>query len=97
MESLEQRQKQSLKEKRLLARLQLATTRVKDVERERIWAIAAAHSEGLSIRKIAEEQSLNFRVLGDHPDHESSPYLACLASSNQVSNFSLLSDTHFSA
>jgi hypothetical protein len=37
MESLEQHHKQSLKEKRLLTRLQLATTRVKDVERERIW------------------------------------------------------------
>jgi hypothetical protein len=59
MESPEQRQKQRLKEKRLLTRLQLATTRVKDVERERIWAIAAAHSEGLSIRKIAEVTGLS--------------------------------------
>jgi hypothetical protein len=28
-----------------LTRLQLATTRVKDVERERIWAIASVESE----------------------------------------------------
>ena len=59
MESPEQRQKQILKEKRLLTRLQLATTRVKDVERERIWAIAKAHSLGLSIRKIAEVTGLS--------------------------------------
>lgn len=55
MESREQ----ILKEKRLTNRLNLATTRVKDIERERIWAIAAAHSEGLSIRKIAEITDLS--------------------------------------
>ncbi len=37
----------------------MATTRVKDAERERIWAIATAHSEGLSIRKIAEATGLS--------------------------------------
>ncbi len=42
-----------------MTRLHLATTRVKDVERERIWAIAKAHSEGLSIRKIAEATDLS--------------------------------------
>ncbi len=50
---------QILKEKRLANRLHLATTRVKDVERERIWAIANAHTEGLSIRKIAEATGLS--------------------------------------
>lgn len=55
MESREQ----ILKEKRLTNRLNLATTRVKEIERERIWAIAAAHSEGLSIRKIAEMTGLS--------------------------------------
>jgi hypothetical protein len=47
--------------------LRLATTRIQDVERERIWAVssaapeanAAAHSEGLSIRKIAEITGLS--------------------------------------
>jgi hypothetical protein len=48
-----------LKEKRLTERLHLATTRVKDAERERIWAIATAHSKGLSIRKIAEATGLS--------------------------------------
>ena len=48
-----------MKEKQLTNRLRLATTRIKDVERERIWAIATAHSEGLSIRKIAEVTGLS--------------------------------------
>ncbi len=55
MESREQ----ILKEKRLTTRLQLATTRFKDVERERIWALATAHSEGLSIRTIAKVTGLS--------------------------------------
>ena len=59
MESQEQRQEKDLKEKRLTNRLRLATTRIKDMERERIWAIATAHSEGLSIRKIAEVTGLS--------------------------------------
>lgn len=42
MESLEQLFEQGLKDKRLLNRLRSCTTRVKDVERERIWAIATA-------------------------------------------------------
>ena len=50
---------QILKEKRLANRLHLATTRVKDVERSRIWAITTAHSEGLSIRKIAQATGLS--------------------------------------
>ncbi|MGB5637301.1 MAG: hypothetical protein WBM44_24965 [Waterburya sp.] len=40
-------------------RLRLATTRVKDAERERIWAIALAHTEGLSIRTIAKITDLS--------------------------------------
>ncbi len=59
MESREQLKEKDLKEKRLTNRLRLATTRIKDVERERLWAIATAHSEGLSIRKIAEATGLS--------------------------------------
>ena len=40
MESQEQRQEKYFQEKRLSNRLRLATTRVKDIEQERIWAIA---------------------------------------------------------
>jgi hypothetical protein len=59
MKSQEQRQEKYFQEKRLLNRLHLATTRVKDIEQERIWAIATAHTEGLSIRKIAEATGLS--------------------------------------
>ncbi len=59
MESLDQSKEKELKDKRLLNRLRLATTRVKDVERERVWAIANAHAEGLSIRKIAKVTGLS--------------------------------------
>ncbi len=59
MESQEQRQEKYLKKKRLLKRLRRATTRVKDVEQERIWAIATAHTEGFSIREIAKATGLS--------------------------------------
>ncbi|MGV2826566.1 hypothetical protein [Myxosarcina sp. GI1(2024)] len=48
-----------MKDKQLLNRLRLATTRVKDVERERLWALATAHAEGLSIRTIAKATGLS--------------------------------------
>ena len=59
MESLDHRKEKELKDKQLLNRLRSCTTRVKDVERERLWAIANAHTEGLSIRKIAEATGLS--------------------------------------
>ncbi len=59
MESLDLSKEKELKDKRLTNRLRLATTRVKDAERERIWAIALAHAEGLSIRKIAKVTGLS--------------------------------------
>ncbi len=40
MESLDLSKEKELKDKRLTNRLRLATTRVKDAERERIWALA---------------------------------------------------------
>ncbi len=59
MESLDRSKEKELKDKRLTNRLRLATTRVKDAERERIWAIAKAHAEGLSIRTIAKVTGLS--------------------------------------
>ena len=59
MESLDRSKEKELKDKRLLNRLRLSTTRVKDVERERIWAITKAHAEGLSIRTIAKVTGLS--------------------------------------
>jgi hypothetical protein len=46
-------------ERKLKTRLRLATTRLADTERERIWAIVAAHEAGLSIRKIAAATGLS--------------------------------------
>ncbi len=40
-------------------RLQLATTRLEEAQRERIWAIVAAKEAGLSIRKIAAATQLS--------------------------------------
>jgi len=39
--------------------MRLASRRVEEAKRERVWAIAAAHSAGLSIRKIAATSSLS--------------------------------------
>ncbi len=59
MESLETSKQRVLKEKRLTARSRVAGMRVEETERERVWALAAAHSSGLSIRKIAAATSLS--------------------------------------
>jgi hypothetical protein len=47
------------REVQLKDRLRLAATRLDDANRERIWAIAAAHKAGLSIRQIAEAAALS--------------------------------------
>lgn len=59
MESVEQLKQRVSKEKQLTSRLRLAKIRLEEAEREHIWAIAAAHSEGLSIRKIAAAMGLS--------------------------------------
>lgn len=59
MESIEQIKAQVAKEKRLKDRLSLARMRLEAAEREHVWAIASAHNEGLSIRKIAAEMGLS--------------------------------------
>lgn len=59
MESTEQFKAQVSKEKRLKSCLNLARARLKEAEREQIWAISAAHSEGLSMRKIAAVMGLS--------------------------------------
>lgn len=47
------------REQHLNARLRLATTRLVEAEQERIWAIAAVHHAGLSIRQIAAATGLS--------------------------------------
>ena len=59
MESLERLKQKVLQEKRLTNRLARAQTRLEEAERERIWAIASAHTQGLSIRKIAAATRLS--------------------------------------
>jgi hypothetical protein len=46
-------------ERTLKTKLQLATTRLADAERERLWAIVAAHNAGWSIRQIAAATGLS--------------------------------------
>jgi lambda repressor-like predicted transcriptional regulator len=55
----EQQKQRFLKEQQLIARLQRSASRMEVAEQERIWAIVTAHSDGLSIRKIAVATGLS--------------------------------------
>jgi hypothetical protein len=59
METREALRQRVRHQRTLKTRLQLATTRLADAERERIWAIVAAHEAGWSIRKIAAAAGLS--------------------------------------
>jgi hypothetical protein len=59
MEAHEAVRQRTLREKRLAIRLRLASTRVEEADRERLWAIAAAHAAGLSVRRIATATGLS--------------------------------------
>ena len=59
MEPAERLKQKVLQEKRLAHRLGWAQTRLEAAERERTWAIASAHTQGLSIRKIATATTLS--------------------------------------
>jgi hypothetical protein len=59
METHEELTQRVRREQQLLTRLRLATTRLADADRERIWAIVAAHEAGLSIRNIAAATDLS--------------------------------------
>jgi len=47
------------REQRLTARLRLATERLEEAQRERIWAVVEAHQSGLSVRQIAAATGLS--------------------------------------
>src|SRR3954470_507287 len=47
------------REQQLAARLRLATERLDEAQRERIWAIVEAHQAGLSVRQIAAATGLS--------------------------------------
>src|SRR4051812_859144 len=47
------------REQQIAVRLRLATQRLDDAQRERVWAIVEAHQEGLSVRQIATATGLS--------------------------------------
>ena len=47
------------RERHLAARLRLATERLEEAQRERVWAIVEAHQSGLSVRQIATATGLS--------------------------------------
>src|SRR3954463_13984744 len=47
------------RQQRFTARLRLATDRLEEAQRERVWAIVEAHQAGLSVRKIAAATDLS--------------------------------------
>jgi hypothetical protein len=59
METPEAWRQRVRREQQLIARLRLATTRLADADRERIWAMVAAKEAGLSIRQIARATGLS--------------------------------------
>jgi hypothetical protein len=59
METPEALQQRVRRDQQLHTRLRLATMRLADAERERIWAIVAAKEAGLSIRQIARATGLS--------------------------------------
>lgn len=69
-------------ERKLKTRLQLATTRLEEAERERIWAIVAARNAGLSIRNIAVATGLSrsriHQLLHDREAHDIPEWLTHL-------------------
>src|SRR6516164_6075378 len=53
METHDEFQERMRREQQITARLRLATQRLDDAQRERVWAIVEAHKSGLSVRQIA--------------------------------------------
>src|SRR5438093_10781800 len=82
METREQLHQRVRREQQLKARLRLATTRLTAAERERIWAIVAAHDAGLSIRQIAAATGLSrsriHQLLQEQEAHEIPEWLTHL-------------------
>ena len=68
------------REQRLTARLRLATERLEEAHRERIWAVVEAHQSGLSIRQIATASGLSssrvHQLLGSDEARETPRWLS---------------------
>ncbi len=73
MESPDALRQRVHREVQLKSRLRLAATRLDDANRERVWAVAAAHKAGLSIRQIAAATALSssrvHQILHDNEAH----------------------------
>jgi hypothetical protein len=59
METHDEFRERIRREQQIAARLRLATERLDDAQRERVWAIAEAHQSGLSVRQIATATGLS--------------------------------------
>src|SRR5690242_8312389 len=59
MEAHDEFQERIRREQHIAARLRLATERLDEAQRERIWAIVEAHQAGLSVRRIAAATGLS--------------------------------------
>jgi len=85
-------------ERKLKNRLQLATTRLEEAERERIWAIVAAHDAGLSIRQIAAATGLSrsriHQLLQEQEAHEIPEWLTHLRDRGCIPGIPADTDQH---
>ena len=59
METHDEFEERIRRERQVAARLRLATERLEEAQRERIWAIVEAHQAGLSVRQIAAATGLS--------------------------------------
>jgi hypothetical protein len=59
METHDEFEERIRREQQVAARLRLATERLEEAQRERIWAIVEAHQSGLSVRQIAAATGLS--------------------------------------
>src|SRR5205809_7215270 len=59
METHDEFEERIRREQQIATRLRLATERLEEAQRERIWAVVEAHQSGLSIRQIAAATGLS--------------------------------------
>ena len=80
METHDEFRERVQREQQLTARLRLATERLEDAQRERIWAVVEAHQSGLSIRPIAAATGLSssrvHQLLGSDEARETPRWLS---------------------
>src|SRR5437868_14271364 len=59
METHDELEERIRRERQVAARLRLATERLEEAQRERIWALVEAHQAGLSVRQITAATGLS--------------------------------------